>query len=238
MSEPLKPRKKNSQNHAPGYVYASRNSDYPNDTKVGLTANPGERIRGHNRDTMSTPNWKYAILKRVSDMKYAEDKILDFFYGTRWYLSPSREILRGVPYEKLKTIFDLLDGEEIAESDFITAPPIKTESEPVPESVQQIVTDLEGYESPVEEKVCEGLLLQIKRKDKDGPDIEWYGTVTADQGIDCQSTNKIYDSILKWNTAHAVSASGNPKANPSTYDAIRYQDQDGEWHTLRKRCGK
>ncbi len=91
-----------------GYIYCITHSDMPGRVKIGMTERtPEERCAEANRSTWSLPLFQIEFAKRVSNPLYEEKRIHTFFSKER--IHPRREWF-ALPLEKVKPLFDIIDG--------------------------------------------------------------------------------------------------------------------------------
>jgi hypothetical protein len=99
-----------SANEQGGCIYCLTHPEQPGRAKIGCSkeSNPEIRCSQANRDTWTLPLWKIEFAKKVKDPHYEEKRIHAFLVKDR--VHPRREFFI-TPIEKVKMVFDLIDGE-------------------------------------------------------------------------------------------------------------------------------
>jgi hypothetical protein len=93
-----------------GYVYCISNPHMPGMVKIGFTErSPMERLNEANTCTWNFPEFKIEFARRVRDANAKEMILHRYFKEDR--VSPRREFFRITEVDRLKLMFELMDGD-------------------------------------------------------------------------------------------------------------------------------
>ncbi len=213
--EPILSESSESGDSWGGCIYCLTHPEQPGRSKIGCSkeSNPEIRCSQANHDTWTLPLWKIEFAKKVKDPHYEEKRIHAFLVKDR--VHPRREFFT-TPIEKVKMIFDVIDGEYwdpnvyVESEDEAEECAASSDNDPSDSSDEEEYTKKAVGFGPKGNRTRESMRLCFKDGQrirhvikKNGGDV-WYGTYSHSNNTIVRGDVQ-YDSLSTFAKEHRIS---------------------------------